>query len=182
MSPEGNGAPRLALTIKLRELALQGIELGHIHGSNVRVVGMIVEVVLMVAFGVVEGRSGDEFGDDRLLVELCFVELGDIGGCDFLLIVVCVEDGGAILSADVRALSILLCGVVDDAKENHEELSVSDFGRIVNDTDAFRVSRGASADEFVVGIGDMTAAVAGSDFFDADHVLIDSLNSPETPT
>jgi len=133
----------------------------------------------MVVFCVVKGRRGDEFCDDWAFIELCLVELRDVGRGDFLLFFGGVKDCRAILRADVRALAILLRGIMNDAEENHQKLAVSDARGIVDDADAFGVAGRAGADEVVVRIFDVAAAVARDDFFHANDVFIDGLRAPE---
>ena len=140
---------------------------------------MVDEIVLVIVLGVVKIRCVDKLGRDGVLEKFRGVELRDIGGGDFLLLVRGVEDGRAILCADVRSLAIVLCWIVRDTEENHQQLAVCDFRWIVDNASALGVAGRASADQVIVWVIDVAAAVSGSDFLNADDVFKDSLRAPK---
>jgi len=78
---------------------------------------MVLEVVLVVVLGGVEGLQRDNLSDDGLRIDLCRVELRDISFGDFLLSLIRIENGRAVLRAVVRALAIELRGIVADGKK-----------------------------------------------------------------
>ena len=96
----------LVVAIKLRVFVLQVGEFWQVVDHDVGLVGMVLEVVLVVILGGVEGLERDDLGDDELRINFCRVELRNVGFGDFLLLLVRIEDGRAILSAVVRALAV----------------------------------------------------------------------------
>src|SRR5262245_39410715 len=82
----------------------------------------------------------------------CF-NIGDGVQRDTLLIVVKVEDRRAVAGADVVALTVLCCRVVD-LEEKFQQGTVIGFGGVVGDLDRFSVSG-------VVAVGGMVVAAAG---------------------
>src|SRR5207247_4275439 len=75
----------------------------HDRGA-VRLVGILVEVILVIVFRRIKHGEWRELGDDRLVPYFLALQLGD----DFLrggeLLLRAVEDHGAILGADDAAL------------------------------------------------------------------------------
>ena len=106
------------------------------------------------------------------------VELRDVGFGDALLVVVGVEDGGAVGGAGVRALAVERGGVVD-GEEDAEELAVGEARGIVDDFDGFGVVGGLGGDVVVVGGAGGAAGVAGGGGEDAFDALEDGLRAPE---
>ena len=90
-----------------------------------------------------------------------------------------VEEGGAILRADVGPLAVELRGIVRDGEEHGEQLLVRHLRRIVHDAHGLRVARAARAHLLVVGARHGAARVARRGAHDAVHVLEDRLHSPE---
>src|SRR5579859_1394416 len=176
MSREGNGC---GLVIELRKIVFQTIELREIHCANVAVVHVVGEIVLVVVLGVVKIGRADDLSGNGVFEDFCRVELLDVCGGDFLLLVGCEENRRAILRADVGALAIFLRWIVRDAEENHQELAVGDFRRVVDDADAFGVASRAGGDELVVRVVNVAAAVAGGRFLNADNVLKHGLRAPK---
>src|ERR1700676_1266960 len=123
---------------------------------------MVLEVVLVVVLGGVEGLEGDDLRDDGLRINFCSVELRDISFGDFLLPLVRIENGRAVLRAVIRALAIELSGIVPDGKKDHENLAVGNLGWIEDDFHGFGVAGFAGADISVMGGLCRAAGIAGS--------------------
>ena len=163
------------------EVGVVGLErgdLGAVADHDVGVVGILEGVVLVVVLGAVEGFERDDLGDDAVLPGVGGVELRDVGVGDALLIVVGVEDGGAVGGAGVRTLAIE-CGGVVDGEEDAEELAVGEARRVVNDFDGFGVVCGFGGDVVVVRGPGGAAGVAGGGGGDALDAFEDGLGAPE---
>ena len=105
-----------AAGVQLLELFDLGI--GDVH--NVAVGAVPYREILVIALGRVELVEGDDLGHDRIAKDVSIVELPDVGLGDTLLFLIHVEDGAAILGADVWALAVEGGGVVGDAEEDLE--------------------------------------------------------------
>ncbi len=127
----------------------------------------MLEKILVIVLCRIKSLERLNFGDDGAGINLGGVELRHIRLSDALLLIVRIENGGAILRTGIRALAIPLRGVVRNGKENHQELAVSDFGRIEIDANGFGVSRDAHADTFVGWRFHEAARIAGRDGLDA---------------
>ena len=102
---------------------------------DVRLQRVVAGVILVVTLRWIESSQRLEGGHDRLAVQLGGVpQLIDIRLGDTFLVFVGVEDGGAILPADVVALAVELGGVVG-GKEDAQELAIGDDRRVVGDLD-----------------------------------------------
>jgi len=178
MSSDGYGL-RKALVVELREVAFQTVEFRKVHRADVAVVHMVDEIVLVVVLRIVKIGGANELGHDCAFENSCGVELCDVRGGDFLLFLRGEENCRAILCPDIRSLAILLRWVVRDAEKNHQELAIRNFGRVIYHADTFGVTGRAAANEIVIGMVDVSAAIAGRDFLDADDVLKDGLCAPE---
>ena len=77
-----------------------------------------------------------------------------VGGAP--LLVVMIENGRAILRADVAALAIQGRGVVE-REEDAEQVAVGELVRVEGHLHYFRVSSRAGADGLVAGVRHMTA-------------------------
>src|SRR6476646_1567504 len=140
---------------------------------------MVLEVVLMVGLGWVEGLEGNDLGNDGLRIDLCGVELGNVGLGNFLLLAVRIENRRAVLRAVVGALVVELSRVVGDGKKDHQNLAVGNLGRIKNYLYGFGVPGRSCADILVVGGVCRAAGVAGSGGAHAFQMLENSLNAPK---
>src|SRR6266852_1182370 len=140
---------RVLRMIEARKILFQIFQFGKVVVDDVRIVGIILEVILMVVLGGIESLEGLDLRDDRPGVDLCSVELRDVGLRDALLLRAAVEDRGAVLGASVRTLAIPLRGIVRDREKNHQELAVGELRRIVGDADRFGVAGDAHAHTFV---------------------------------
>src|SRR5690348_6256308 len=70
------------------------------------------EILLVVFFGTVEGACGLHFGNDGAIEDVRFFERGDgFAGFGFLFGIV-IENGGAILRAEIGSLAIERGGIV----------------------------------------------------------------------
>ena len=122
---------RFVFDKQLGELLFQSFYLGAIADEDVRIVGVVVREVLVVILGAVEAFERRHFCDDRLRKCIRGTELRDICSRDALLVVIHVEDCGAVGRADVGSLPVELRGVVN-RKEDAEKLAVGDLLGIVD--------------------------------------------------
>lgn len=90
-----------------------------------------------------------------------------------------IEDGGAVLRPDVRALPVLRRRVVDPP-EDVEERIIRRFLRVVLDQDRLRVPSPAAAHPAVARLLGVAARVSGRDCGDARHLSERLLDVPET--
>ena len=147
--------------------------------NDVGIVGMKAGVILVIGFGGIEGLERDNLGDDSAGEDFGLIELGDVGLGDSFLLVVGVEDRGAILRAGIGALPIEFGGIVSDGEEDAEKFSVGDLRRVVGNLDGLGVAGVAVADEFVLGGVGCAAGVSGGGADYAFDVLEHGLDSPE---
>jgi len=132
----------------------------------------------VVVFGGVEGFEGDDFGDDGVGPQvLGFQVLDSFFGDGFLLLGV-VEDGGAVLGADVVALAVEGGGVVD-GEEDVQEDSVGDMSGVKGDAHDLGVTGVPGADLLVGGINVGTAGITGDDISYACDLVEDGFEAPE---
>src|SRR6516165_9542489 len=148
---------------------------------DVRVVGMMSSIVLMVSLGRIEGLQWNDLGYDRAREDLGFCQLRNIGLGNSFLFVLCVEEHRTILAAHIRTLPIQLSRIVRYRKEHPKQLAIGDLGWIVNNFHRFRMAGFAGADHFVLSSIGGASAVPGSCADDALHVREDRLYAPETP-
>ena len=151
-------------------------------GHDVRVIRVVRRVVLMVGLGLVESFECGDLCDERAFEEFRPVQLLDVAFGDALLLLAGVEDGRAVVRADVGPLPVQLGRVVCDGKEDLEELAVGDLGRVVGDANGLGVPGVARADRLVVGRPGGTSRVPGRDPGDPFDVLEDGLDAPEAAT
>ena len=87
----------------------------------------------MILLGLVEPMERHDLRDDRCVEHLRRVQLRDIRIGDAPLLLVRVEDRGAVLLANVGALAIFRRRIVRDREEDLEQLTVADALRIEPD-------------------------------------------------
>lgn len=177
--PAGPPLLKLLRFVEFRELLAEVLYLGSIIHHDVRIVGMLRGVILVIVFGGVEGGIGIQLRYDRGAEDFGLIELIDVGLGDLLLIFRGVKNCGAVLRAVVGALAIQFRGIVCHRKKDAQELAESDFGRIVDYFHGFGVAGVATPYGFVVGALRGAACVARSGGSNAFHVLEDGLDSPE---
>jgi hypothetical protein len=109
----------------------------------------------------------------------CKVGFDRISG--LFLDVVEVEDDGAILGADVVALTVGGSRVVSEEEVLYEVSVGEDLGVKAHEDD-FGVAGGTGADSFVGRMGDMTSGVARNDFLYASEHFHQGFGAPEAAT
>src|SRR5271169_6408608 len=97
-----------------------------------------LQIILMLRLGFPEGTGGREFGNDLAGPETGGLDIRDRVLGDALLLVVDVEDCGAVTRAHVAALAVARGGVVN-LEEKFQQRPVVDDLRIENDLDRFRM-------------------------------------------
>ena len=152
--------------------------LGHRDALDVRLIGILTGIVLVVVLGRIKRRERFERGHDRPGKSLGGIELVDLGLGGFFLSLVGEEDGRAILRARVVALAIELRRVVGVEKHG-QELIEGDLGRIESDADGLGMARVAAADCFVVSCVRRAAGVAAFYIEHARKLLERGLGTPE---
>ena len=178
MRRQAGRLPAMVVDEEVGELLLEGVDFGAVADQDVGVVGVVQGIVLVVGLGVVEAFEGSDLGDDGLVEDVGGIELGDVGGADFALLVVDVEDRGTVGGADVGALAVESGGVMN-GEEDLEELAVGDFGGVEDDFDGFGVAGGFGGYLVVGGGVGRTSGVTGGGCRDALDALEDGLGSPE---
>src|SRR5258706_14753000 len=128
----GKGNDQVIFTRVLRlidvwKILFQIFQFGQVIVDDVRIIGIVLEEILMVALGGIESLEGLDFRDDGPGVDLRGVELRDIGLSYALLLCTGVENRGAVLGAGVRTLAIPLRGIVRDGEKNSQELAVGEL-------------------------------------------------------
>ena len=120
--------------------------------------GVLLVVVLVVVFGRIERGGGNDLSRDGP-IERSGLRKRRFG-CKrrSLLLLGVVEDGGPILAAVVRELSVGLSRV-DVAPEDVQQRLIRDLGRVIGDLDRLRMSRRAGGHLFVGGMGFGAAGV-----------------------
>src|SRR5712692_4346227 len=113
--------------IEARKNFFQVFQFGQIVVDDVRIIGIVFEVVLMVALSAVESLEGLNSCDDGPRIHSGRIELRDVGLSDTLLLLAGVKDHGAVLGAGIRTLAVPLRGIVRNGEKNHQELAVSEF-------------------------------------------------------
>jgi len=88
--------------------ALQVGDLGQVVDDDVGIGRVADQEVLVIALGRIEALERVDAGDDRAGEGAGLAELGDIGLGDPPLLVIGIEDGGAVLRALIRPLLLLL--------------------------------------------------------------------------
>src|SRR5437879_11960485 len=107
--------PWLLRLIKPWKILFQIFQLGQVVVDDVGIIEIVLEEILMVALSRVESLEGLDFRDDGPGVDLCSIELRDVGLSDALLLRNGGEDCGAGLGAG-RTLAIPLRGIVRDGE------------------------------------------------------------------
>src|SRR5260370_15927627 len=123
--------------IEARKILFQIFQLGQIVVNDVRILGIVFQIILVVALGGVKYLEWLDLCDDLSGVNFRGIELCDIGLSDALLIFIGVEDRGTILGACIRTLAGPLRGIVCDGAEKQQELALGEVGRIVDDSYSF---------------------------------------------
>src|SRR5688572_25691395 len=109
-------------------------------------VRVALQKVLVVRLGPIE-RSALESRRYLLRIRVSGVELRDVFLRDFTLLRIGRKNRRSVLRAVIGPLSVELCGIVHNGEKDVQELAEADFGRVVDDLDAFGVTRISSTDE-----------------------------------
>jgi len=166
--------------VQVGKLLFQMLDLWRIVENNVWLIGMESCVVLVIGLGGIEGLQRHDLGDDAVREDPRLIDLRNVGFGDALLLVVCIEDGRAVLRAFVGSLAIELRRVVSHREEYSQQLAVSDLRWVVHNLDGFGLPCLSGADDFVLRVLFRTTRVTRGSADDTFHVLEDSLNTPET--
>src|SRR5439155_8576105 len=129
------------------------------------------EVFLVVVFGDVEGAGGDDVGDDGVIEELVPGQAGDHLLGRGLLLRRVVEDGRAVLCADIVALTVQ-GGRIVDGEEDFEDVPIGGDLRIEGDPHDLGMTGSAGADLLIGRVWRLSAHVAGFDGLHAFHPVV----------
>src|SRR5580704_9112902 len=176
-------APDLLLSlsrVEIRELLAKMSNLGRVVIKNVKVVGMIGGVVLMVTLGLVESLQRHHLSHNGARKDFGLVQLGNVGLGNVFLFVTAIEDLRAILRAFVGTLTVQFGGIVGDGEKNAQQLAIRNLRGIEDDLDRLRMTSGTGADDLVLRSKRRATGVARSSADDASDMLEDGLNAPET--
>src|SRR5262245_24104530 len=133
----------------------------------------------MVGFGFVKRFHRLERRYDRTAKDVRFVELADIRFSDPALVVVSIENGRSVLTADVVTLAVQLRWVVCHRKEYLEQLSKRQLGRVEFDRDGLGMIRLTAATDLIAhGIG-RSSGVSGFHRDDAVQLAVNGFNTPK---
>src|SRR5579863_2185415 len=146
---------------------------------NVRFVGMLPSVILVVLFGRVICRERFESRHDRSrkkpgLRELLYFLFGGLPLCGSR-----EEDGRTVLRSHVVPLAIELRRIVC-VEEHVEQLMIGDLLRVVGDADHFCVPRISVADAAITGRFGSTSRIPAFDVEHSFERLERRLGAPET--
>jgi hypothetical protein len=152
--------------------------LGGNHELAVGVSGVACEEVLVIGVGGKEGGEGLHLGDDGRTPVAARIEFADEGLCGGVLGGGVVEDHGAVLGADVGALTVHSRGVMG-RKEDGEEVAVGEAGGVKGDVDDFRVASGSRGHLLVGRPRQPPARVASLHRHHAPQGCEDRFHAPE---
>jgi len=127
--------------------------------------GVTPEIVAVVVLSRVERGERRDLRDNRSVPHAGRGQVADDLLGDGLLLLAVVEDGGAVLRADVRALAIQRRRVVH-AEKDVQQVAERDNRGVERDVDDLGVARRAAADLTVRRVDDVAARVAGLDALD----------------
>ena len=107
---------------------------------------VLVQVLLVVLFGVEPLACRDDLSNDRLALVVLLLDLGSDPLCDLLLLGRVIEDGRTVLGTDVRALGVDGGRIVHPVEEL-DQVGVVDLvvGGVL-DLESLSVLSGSSAD------------------------------------
>src|SRR5690348_14792066 len=88
---------------EFRKLLPQRFDFRAVANLNVRIVGIVIRVVLVISFRAIEPLQRCYLGHNRLRKHLRMVELGDVCLREALLILIRIEDGRAVGRSNVRS-------------------------------------------------------------------------------
>ncbi len=137
------------------------------------------EVLLVILFRAPERGGGNDLGDNRSAEPAGFLKPRlERLGLGFLLVVV-IEDSGAVLVADVRSLAVQGCRIMV-RPEDFQQSRIGRDGGVELDFDDFGVAGVMGADRFVGGVRGLAAFIADGGRHDTGNLPEGFLDAPET--
>ena len=100
----------------IRKIMAELCHFGSYHGPAVALERILLEVFLMVIFGDIKLVERRNFGNERVIPNLGCTDLTDDFFGNFLLLLIAIENGRAVLRADIIALAVKGGRVVDGEK------------------------------------------------------------------
>ena len=134
-------------------------------------------IVLVIAFGRVEGRRLCDLGHNRVGKVFLRGGFGGLGHCTLRLVM--IENSRSIVGAPIRALLVQRRRIMR-APEPVEECFVADHRWVEVDLGHLRVPRRSSADFPVAGMIHLPAHVTGLHGVDPFELFKDRFDAPET--
>src|SRR5579885_2639156 len=147
--------------------------------SDVGLIEMLPDVILVVVLCRIERREGLERGDNRTGKDLGLCQLPDFGLRSASFGFIGVEDRRPILRADIVVLTIEL-GRVMGVKKDVEQPIVRDLSRVVPDADGLGVPRVTLANAAIICGLFRPACEAARDGMDSFELPECRLGGPET--
>src|SRR5215813_8326225 len=133
----------------------------------------------MIFLRLVESVEFRHLSHNRLVPDFLACDVSDDFVSDGFLLRRVIEDRGAILRADIGALTIQSRRIVD-RKEDFEQFLERDHLRIELDLHDLGVACFSRAYLFIRRIGHSAARIARNDFLDAAQIVVDRFQAPET--
>src|ERR1051325_7484697 len=132
----------------------------------------------MILLGGKEHRERLELRHDRIVEDVLGLELADHLFRDAALVIVVIEDSGAILRADVAALTIERGRIVNREKDA-EQLAVRNLRGVVGHLHRLGVAGRSGADGLVARIRDVPTRVPRRDLRDTAQLLERRFEAPK---
>src|SRR5262245_60375843 len=167
------------LSIEIRVVTLEVVELGHVVDGDVGIARIGVQEVLVVCLGGKESGGILDAGDNRGVEDFGTVKLMNVGRGDLVLLLGLGEDCRPVLGSDIGALLVEFSRVVDDGEVDSQQLSVRDLAWVVSDLHRLRMPSRACAYQVVVRGGFRAARVSGHSAVHSSDMLEDTLHTPE---
>src|SRR6267154_2005826 len=105
-APHSKKCPNIQLVIHLRELLFQPIQFGKIVVYDIRLIRVRLQIVLVIFFRAKESLERRNLGHNLARINFGHIELPDVCGSDALLLLVRIENGGAVLRPVVWPLAV----------------------------------------------------------------------------
>src|SRR6266403_2889831 len=105
-APHSKKCPNIQLVIHLGKLLFQPLQLGKIVVYDIWLIRVRLQIVLVILLSAKESLERRNLGHNLARINFGHIELPDVCGSDALLLLVRIENGGAVLRPVVRALAV----------------------------------------------------------------------------
>src|SRR3984885_6713822 len=124
LSPSAVEAYRV-VAVEVRVEPLQGRDLRKVVDDDVGTVGIMQQIILMVALGGIKARKLVDAGNDWCAKRMCVRKLCQVGACHLFLRRSFKENIRAILATVIGALAVEFRRVMRDRKEDAQYLPIA---------------------------------------------------------